>query len=172
MLAFIGALGDGAGHAAQNVTGAHSSPGGQYLPFLPDQKTHAWSTSSRNKWQMPMGSGDATSHLSADEETEAQRAGCPNRSTLQGLRFLLCHMDHCCKSPPHSAVLGSGFKSTYLPGAPAMCTVCPRQRGEHEETHSTILVRERGVWTRQDMRANEPFKSRCLGVAERAESSE
>ena len=53
-----------------------------------------------------------------------------------------------------------------------MCTVCPRQRREHEGTHSTILVREQWAWTQQDMRANEPFKSRCLGVAERAESSE
>lgn len=53
-----------------------------------------------------------------------------------------------------------------------MCTVCPRQRGEHEETHSTSLVREQWVWTQQDLRANEPFKSRCLEVAERAESSE
>lgn len=47
----------GLNSAAQTITGAHSSPEGQYLPLF-NQKTHTWAEAilvslySRNTWQM------------------------------------------------------------------------------------------------------------------------
>lgn len=124
-LALMGALRDGTGHAAPNITGAHGSPGGPYLPLLPDQKTLAGARSvparlcGRNKWHM-RGPGEATF-------PPLDRGGNwgPERGRNQDSQpvfilfkayFLLHHMNHCSKSPPPSAVPGSGFKSTYLPG--------------------------------------------------------
>lgn len=47
-----------------------------------------------------------------------------------------------------SDVLGSS------PRAPTTCVAHPRQRGGHEETHSTVLAGERWARAQQDPRAN------------------
>ena len=45
VLAFIGDLRDGAGHTAQNITGAYSSPGASVFPSFPTRKPkHGTST--------------------------------------------------------------------------------------------------------------------------------
>lgn len=68
----------------------------------------------------------------------------PNHGTSVSSR----HVNHGRKAPPSSDVLGSS------PRAPTTCVAHPRQRGGHEETHSTVLAGERWARAQQDPRAN------------------